>query len=515
MKRNKLIKILRKIPFVYMPLSNAKNYIYEGKTYKRFFELYTKLQEKKVNLVYCIPPRPEKLKNLTVFEKERLDKWVFDFNHIDENLDMLKVLYGNNVSGEYIYQLYEGIKVIPFGEGKRVADICSKYVNISHGIRFTSDCPKEYVNCIHFYGACTARGVGVEDKNTIESFFQRILNTSSDVKAKVINHGIGCGSTLDDDLFAIENTVFHTGDWVILIHQTNHTFIRYCHKHHIPILESSAYIEKYRTADNWFIDDMLHTTEIGNEIIAQGLYDDLKEELSLQKEKYEKVEFCLKNNILDTYEYNQELEHYLQMLKNIKGGNGENTQNGSIVMNCNPFTLGHRYLIEVAASKVDKLYIFVVEEDKSFFPFADRIKLVKMGTSDLKNVYVLPSGKFIISALTFPGYFNKENDKTAIVDTSKDIDIFGKYIAPALNISVRFAGEEPLDMITRQYNQTMQERLPLYRIQFCEIPRKLFDNENVISASAVRNALKEKNYEKVKKMVPDTTYKYLLDRFGD
>ena len=63
-------------------------------------------------------------------------------------------------------------------------------------------------------------------------------------------------------------------------------------------------------------------------------------------------------------------------------------------MNCNPFTLGHRYLIEQASEKVDHLYVFVVEEDKSFFPFSDRIGLVKKGTADLKNITVKPSGKY-------------------------------------------------------------------------------------------------------------------------
>ena len=33
---------------------------------------------------------------------------------------------------------------------------------------------------------------------------------------------------------------------------------------------------------------------------------------------------------------------------------------GAIVMNCNPFTMGHRYLIETAASQVDRLYVFVL-----------------------------------------------------------------------------------------------------------------------------------------------------------
>ena len=40
----------------------------------------------------------------------------------------------------------------------------------------------------------------------------------------------------------------------------------------------------------------------------------------------------------------------------------------SIVMNCNPFTLGHRYLIEKACSENEAVHLFVVKEDLSVFP---------------------------------------------------------------------------------------------------------------------------------------------------
>ena len=133
-------------------------------------------------------------------------------------------------------------------------------------------------------------------------------------------------------------------------------------------------------------------------------------------------------------------------------------------MNCNPFTLGHQYLAEYAAARVAKLYIFVVEEDKSEFPFADRIELVKQGVKHISNVEVLPSGKFIISQQTFSGYFNKAGLQDVAVDSSEDVEIFGREIAPTLGITVRFAGEEPKDNVTRQYNETMKEILPRYEI---------------------------------------------------
>ena len=183
-------------------------------------------------------------------------------------------------------------------------------------------------------------------------------------------------------------------------------------------------------------------------------------------------------------------------------------------MNCNPFTLGHEYLIEYAAKKVKKLYIFVVEEDKSEFKFADRFELVKRGVKKFSNVEVLPSGKFIISQQTFSGYFNKENLQDVAVDSSEDVEIFARDIAPSLGITVRFVGEEPEDSVTRQYNENMRRILPQYNIDFCEIPRREINGE-VISAKKVRAALKVGDFDTIKKLVPKTTLKFLRDNFSD
>lgn len=210
----------------------------------------------------------------------------------------------------------------------------------------------------------------------------------------------------------------------------------------------------------------------------------------------------VKSNIV-----NKELEAYKEQLKE------KRPRIGALVMNCNPFTLGHQYLVEYAAARVDKLYIFVVEEDKSEFPFADRIELVRQGVQKFSNVEVLPSGKFILSQTTFSGYFSKAELQDVAVDSSEDVEIFGREIAPTLGITVRFAGEEPTDNVTRQYNETMKEILPRYGVEFCEIPRKEFDGEP-ISASKVREALKVGDFDKIKKLVPKSTLQYLRKRTG-
>ena len=185
---------------------------------------------------------------------------------------------------------------------------------------------------------------------------------------------------------------------------------------------------------------------------------------------------------------------------------------GCIVMNANPFHLGHEYLVEYAASRVQKLFVMVVSEDKSDFTFAERFELVKRGTKQFPNVEVIPSGKFVISQQTFSGYFNKENLQDVQVDSSQDVEIFASEIAPALGVNVRFVGEEPADTVTKSYNENMKNILPPYNIDVVEIPRREIDGE-IISAKTVRAALKVGDFDKVKKLVPAATYEFLREKY--
>ena len=185
---------------------------------------------------------------------------------------------------------------------------------------------------------------------------------------------------------------------------------------------------------------------------------------------------------------------------------------GSIVMNSNPFTYGHRFLVEEALKYVDRLLLFVLEEDKSFIKYVDRIEMVRLGTQDLKNVHVVPSGQFIISTYTFPEYFLKENNQNINIDVTDDIEIFGKYIAPNLHISTRFVGTEPTDNVTNQYNSALKKILPEYGIELIEIPR-LMRGKDVISATQVRKGIQEKNYELLHNFLPKTSYEYIIKKY--
>jgi [citrate (pro-3S)-lyase] ligase len=261
-----------------------------------------------------------------------------------------------------------------------------------------------------------------------------------------------------------------------------------------------------------------HLTENGYRLVAEKCFDLLKDHdffrdkvniQPLSNEKYKPVEIKFTPNdrfLLDVYKKNLS-DFYDSRIPEY----GENYRMGAIVMNCNPFTLGHRYLIETAAAKVDFLLVFVVSEDKSIFPFKDRFKLVDLGTADLPNVGVIESGKFIISTTTFTEYFNKAELQDILpVDSSEDVTIFAQEIAPAAHISIRFVGTEPNDKVTLQYNRTLARILPEYGIGFEEIPRKETCGA-AISASRVRKLLEEKNFDEIAKLVPQTTLDYLIN----
>lgn len=184
---------------------------------------------------------------------------------------------------------------------------------------------------------------------------------------------------------------------------------------------------------------------------------------------------------------------------------------GSIVMNCNPFTKGHRYLIETAAKECDSLLVFVLSEDKSRFSADDRFQMVKLGTADLKNVSVLPTGPYLISSATFPTYFLKNRDDATNIQCMLDIEIFAKYYAPKFSITKRFTGTEPISHMTDMYNRALAKNLPRYGIDFTEIPR-IASHGTPISASLVRKLIDEGDWDGVKNIVPDTTYYYIKEK---
>ena len=178
----------------------------------------------------------------------------------------------------------------------------------------------------------------------------------------------------------------------------------------------------------------------------------------------------------------------------------------ALVLNANPFTLGHLYLIEKAASENDFVHIFMVSEDASLVPFEIRRKLIIEGTAHLQNLIYHNTGSYIISNATFPSYFQKDDSAVIESHANLDLSVF-IHIAEVLDINSRYVGEEPKSLVTGIYNKVMAEKLPEHGIECIIVPRKKTEGE-IISASNVRQAIKNGELEKIKKFVPASTYNF-------
>ncbi len=187
---------------------------------------------------------------------------------------------------------------------------------------------------------------------------------------------------------------------------------------------------------------------------------------------------------------------------------------GAVVMNANPFSLGHQYLVETAAAQVEALHLFMVSEDISAFPYQVRERLIKAGTSHLPHVYHHPTGPYLVSSATFPSYFIKESEALTLAQARLDAAVFGR-IAQALHITDRFVGDEPLSPATALYNQAMAQELPRYGVQLHVLKRKSDNGTDPISATRVRALMAEGRTQELHSLVPPSTYDFLISPEGE
>ncbi|MDR1703040.1 MAG: hypothetical protein LBR56_09695 [Sporomusaceae bacterium] len=387
------------------------------------------------------------------------------------------------------------------GKQLKLRDYSGTKVNIINGHRIVPEQPQNYKHTIYCFGGCTTFGVGCPDNGTRPAYLQKILNENYSNEFCVENFGTFLGGRQKYLFENIKSIAFKPGDILIIdfIPLIEVTLVDYLPDGVFYLDTAKIFERPHKFGENLFF-DRCHSNEHGQFFIASKVFDFLK--LHNFFEEYINKPVVSKKASLLPDEELAELDSYLEKIVPLR------PQIGSIVVNCNPFTLGHRYLIEYAATKCSRLFIFLVEEDKSEFSFIERLELVRLGTKDMPNITIIPSGRFIISSLTFTDYFGKSQMQEREIDPSLDVEIFGRYIAPKLGINIRFAGDEPFDTVTHQYNATMQKILPQYGVEFEVIPRQEI-NGTVISASMVRELLKTKNFDDIAKIVPKTTLEYL------
>lgn len=374
------------------------------------------------------------------------------------------------------------------------------------GRRLDADTLEHYERTIFVFGPCIAMGAHADYGETIEALLQEKLVADGKLW-RVVNCGMPGGEATFLDINALHFMLdchMRQGDIVIQMSRglwrgdSAFPLENFYNTH-------NAFDDQYhRQKSFWFDGDMAHMDKEGYAVWADFLFKKVREEpLPSCREMVKPMSFRLGEGRIR----NPDLRKYLQFLA-IHRRDG---RNGAIVMNANPFTLGHAYLVEQARKQCDFLYIFVVEEDSSEISFAHRFAMVQANCSDLPNVDVLPSGKYMISQLTFTEYFTKEARQEERIFPSQDVRLFGDAIAPTLGIAKRFVGEEPLDKVTKQYNEAMKLILPEFGIELIEIPRREYEGQP-INATEVRRWLKAGDWEKCSCYLPNAALVYLKEK---
>ncbi|MGN0157478.1 MAG: Coenzyme F420 hydrogenase/dehydrogenase, beta subunit C-terminal domain [Lachnospiraceae bacterium] len=422
-------------------------------------------------------------------------------------------LYGEKFSEKYIEELCDIPPIIIRGRKYMHADQAGKYVNVVGGNRITVNQPADFSQAIHMYGRCGVFGYAVEDEETLPSNLQKQMNHHA-IPVGVVNHGLWGA----DDKKIIDNLTedFINGEIcendIVVIYMDFFPWIEELRKFGVEIFDTTGPFHDFLRRGGNFFDKPGHMTAEGYEFIAQYLFDILEKEDSFKTNKEYKTQKS-RGRINCNSKQSKEVEKYLTRVKRMLPMEKVMRESvGAIVMNCNPFTNGHFYLIEEARKHVDILIIFVLEENKSFFTFEDRYQMVKLGTKNLDNVYVIPSGNYIISTITFPEYFLKEEQQYLKINAADDVAIFGEMIAPGLNIKKRFVGTEPTDMVTNQYNKQLKRILPEYGIDVVEIPRLKIGNDYV-TATEVRKCIQNREMEGIRNRVPQSTFEYIGKRY--
>lgn len=206
------------------------------------------------------------------------------------------------------------------------------------------------------------------------------------------------------------------------------------------------------------------------------------------------------------------IKEYIEELKTYKN-NAPNLQKAAaLVVNCNPITKGHLFLIDKAAKENDWLYLLVVQENLSVFPFEVRLSLIKQATAHISNITIIPGGDYVVSGKTFPSYFLKGTDLSDIINNQAELDvtIFRDYIVPALGINRRYVGEEVYCKTTAAYNRAMKRLLVPVGVEVVEVARKKdCFGDDFISASRIRDAIRRNALEEVVQCLPEATLFYL------
>lgn len=451
------------------------------------------LEKNKIQYVYAKGPDKHILTELNDDEIHAL-KYQSNPTALLENREYVNKVYKHTVSAfPVVYVIDNGLYYMPI-------DCNTHSINISNGIRKTKNTPHKASNNIHIYGPCIVQGFFVNDDETISSYLQQAYN-SSQKPVKIWNHGINGMGSLLNSCIQILTTPLYENDVVIEINTCFELTNIIIENSNVFVIDLS---ELFKNKHYWFFNHPFHCNSDANRLIAQ----ELKKRIHIGNKNTSKKTIMMLEKNHDISYVSTHMESYLDYLRKHEFNNTDLAVVSSIVMTADPFTNGHLELVKKALDESDYVYVFVVEEETGTFPFKDRYELVKKTLNCYKNIKVLRTDSTFHSTYTFPEYNLRGNEYSEQINNIPDLMIFGSIIAPTLNITKRYFGAEPYDIVTNQFNILAKNTLPNYGIEVVIIPR-LEICGNIVSGTKIRELADLGEFTKLTELVPQTTLSYL------
>lgn len=216
---------------------------------------------------------------------------------------------------------------------------------------------------------------------------------------------------------------------------------------------------------------------------------------------YENKEIVMLENVVSPIE-----EQLLAIKKNIPTSSGTTA---ALVMKCNPTTLSHLLLIETCSLKHDQVIVFLVEDD-TILPYDIRKKILEKTTKTLKNVYIVPGTKYIISPNSFPTYFLKDAASALRIYMELDIAIFNRYFMRIFQIDFRYVAATAKILQADTYIQTMEK---IIEDKLIIVP-PLYKGGVITTTSEIRRLARQKKFSLIKHLIPQVTYDFLVSKQG-
>ena len=408
------------------------------------------------------------------------------------------------------YDLNQLSKVVSNGIHNCLLDSTEPGFIIVDGKRWTEDNPEQATRTVHVFGPCIVQGLCVVDSKTIPSYLRGFIKDGGGPNIRVENHGVAYGKDLLNDLLYMMATPVKGGDIVIWFSGFTETEESILTQQSVPLLNVKQIALQMAGG---MLNNPFHCNAESNRIYASIIYDSVYDWLAASALDTVPVDMIshdripLKINpdaILDSHD----LRDYLTDISRLDFHQPDKTK-GCVVLNANPCTNGHVFLIEEALKQVDLLYVFLVEESKGSFSYIDREYMLSENFKDNPRIRILSGGKVLTSELGFPEYFNRESTPKRI-NPLLNHKIFAFRIAPLLGITHRFFGSEPYDRVTQELNHTAEQFLPKNGIDVTIIDRCKVHGD-IISAKTVRDLYSNKKLYELAEFVPTSTFSRLLE----